>query len=91
METINPPHRVKARKQHMCDWCGKRIEAGEEYTASALKEDDIYTWHACDRCAPYIEECYEWWGARAYDGLSGEMLSEYMWEEHREIAREWWG
>jgi hypothetical protein len=45
---LDDPHRVRARKPHRCDWCGGKIEKGDEYTVSTFVGDYIYSWHECD-------------------------------------------
>ena len=35
---LAPSKRVKARKEHRCDYCGKRIYVDEEHTVSKLVE-----------------------------------------------------
>lgn len=39
-------NRIKARKPHKCDMCGKKIEVGEEYEAQNLVcYNEMYTFH----------------------------------------------
>ena len=90
MNTIIERHRVKARKVHICDFCGKTIQIGEEYIVATYTDDRIYDWHSCDRCEPYVNEAfnnknYDW-----SEGMSQRDFEEYMWEEHRDIATKWW-
>lgn len=52
-------NRVKARRPHKCDMCGKNIEVGEEYEAQNLVYyNEMYTFHQCDRCKPYVDELW---------------------------------
>lgn len=89
MDTIREPRRVKARKEHQCDFCDKIINIGEEYIAATYKDGDIYTWRTCDRCKPYVDEAfskdYDW-----PDGMGWQDFHDYMYEEHRDVAMEWW-
>lgn len=91
MNIIKYPRRVKARTQHICDTCQKVIKVGEEYEYATYSESGkIYDWRTCDRCKQYVDEAflnkdYSW-----DDGMSEEEFRNYMWEEHREIAEEWW-
>lgn len=91
INTIKVKHKVKARKQHFCSFCGKVIVAGEEYESSTCSCDGIvYDWKECERCKPYVEEAfrnkhYDW-----TDGMSEEDFHSYMWEEHKDIAEQWW-
>ena len=90
MDTIKEPKRVKARKEHQCDYCDKTINKGEEYIVATYKDDYIYTWRTCDRCKPYVDEAfrnkdYDW-----SDGMGWQDFHDYMYEEHRDIAIEWW-
>lgn len=90
MDTIKEPKRVKARKEHQCDYCDKIISVGEEHTVATYKDDYIYDWRTCDRCKPYVDEAfsnkdYDW-----SDGMGWQDFRDYMYEEHRDIATEWW-
>ena len=49
VEIISRKHR-KARKPHVCDFCGNEIAVGEVYDHSVLKFDDVYTWKAHLKC-----------------------------------------
>lgn len=92
MEVLSIKH-VKARKQHCCDMCGKKIEVGEEYEAQNLVcYNEAYTFHQCYRCKPYVDELWSI-GFDGYysDGLDPETFNDFMWEEHRDIISEWWG
>lgn len=84
--------RVKARKQHHCDMCGKVIEVGEEYEAQNLINDSIYTFHQCDRCKPYVDEaCESGLDGYCYEGLHPAVFEEYMWDNHRDVISRWYG
>ena len=90
MDTIKEPKRVKARKEHQCDYCDKTINKGEEHIVATYKDDYIYTWRTCDRCKPYVDEAfnnkdYDW-----SDGMGWQDFHDYMYEEHIDIATEWW-
>ena len=53
--------RVKARKEHTCDWCGSTIKKGEKYKYSKNVQDgDIYSWKECDKCKDYVGEMFAW-------------------------------
>lgn len=49
---------VRARRPHVCDYCGHVIRIGERYVRSCNKFDgQLYTWHShphCDRLASAI-------------------------------------
>lgn len=88
---INDPHRIRARKQTWCDWCGKVIRKGEEHLAGTYAgEGEIYTFRECDRCAPYVREMLD---DDEYndpvDGLTSFAFSAFMDEQHRDVLKEW--
>ncbi|RVU97028.1 hypothetical protein EII22_08835 [Coriobacteriales bacterium OH1046] len=90
METISSPRIVKARKHHRCSWCGKEISRGEFHTVSTLKDDEIYTWRECERCAEYVSEMIEgycYWDLS--DGVTSAEFIEFMREEHPDVLEEW--
>lgn len=90
MEVVSV-NRVKARKPHKCDMCGKKIEVGEEYEAQNLVcYNDMYTFHQCDRCKPYVDEL---WGIGFYndlDGLDSSTFYSFMSEEHNDVLDKWY-
>lgn len=90
MEVIASPHRIKARKEHSCDYCGKVIKKGEEYTKATCKGDYMYDWKSCDRCKPYVQEAFENKNYDWSDGMGEQDFRDYMWEEHREVSKSWW-
>lgn len=91
MITILDIKRVKARKPHVCDMCGKKIEIGEEYEAEHLVSDVPYTFHQCYRCKPYVDELWDI-GFDGYysDGLDQSTFEEFMWEEHYNVIDKWY-
>lgn len=93
MPTVLDIKRVKARKQHCCDMCGKKIEVGEEYEAQKLVYcREIYTFHQCDRCKPYVDELWSiGFDGCCCDGLDSDTFNTFMWEEHRDVVYEWNG
>ena len=40
----------KARKPHVCNYCGQIINPGEVYTHAVLKYDDVYGWNSHKKC-----------------------------------------
>lgn len=90
METIKYPHRVKARKEHICDCCDKKIVVGEEHEVATYYDGQIYDWRTCDRCKSYVQEAF---GNSDYswdDGMGNQDFHDYMWSEHYDVAKEWW-
>ena len=90
METLKEPHRIKARKEHKCDFCDKKISIGEEHEIATYVQDYIYDWRACDRCKPYVSEAFSNNDYSWEDGMNNQDFHNYMWEEHRDIALKWW-
>ena len=93
MTVLLESKRVKARKIHHCDMCGKVIEVGEEYEAPHIIGDDgPYTFHQCDRCAPYVSEIWAC-GFDGYynDGLDPSTFEDYMWDNHHDVISKWDG
>lgn len=40
----------KARKQHRCEMCGRRIDPGEEYLHGVGMEGSVWVWKECAHC-----------------------------------------
>lgn len=91
INTLKQPHRVKARKEHKCDMCGKLIAVGELYESATYSCDGtVYDWKTCDRCKAYVNEAFSNKDYCWDDGMSEEDFREYMINEHTDIAEEWW-
>lgn len=46
----------KARKEHQCDYCRRKIKTGEPYRRSLFKFDDVYSWNECKYCGLVADE-----------------------------------
>lgn len=56
MELINES-RPKANKEHTCMWCGGKINKGEIYDKSTIKNgNDIYEWKNHIKCSRLYSE-----------------------------------
>jgi hypothetical protein len=54
MQTLSQS-KPRARKPHICEWCGRRIEVGEVYQRAALLGDDgFYDWTNCLHCGAFV-------------------------------------
>lgn len=83
MKTISTTER-KARKQHMCNYCGLPIEIGETYELQVnINEGELYSWKSHLSCNDIASELdmYD----NCDDGLTGETFREYIQEEYRNI------
>ena len=93
MDCLMQPHRVKARKPHVCDWCGKRIEVGEWHIASTNVSDGIYTWRECDRCKPYVSEMMAFPGDFYFDSgieaYTHDSFLDFMLNENADVLGKW--
>lgn len=91
MLTVLNIERVKARKPHYCDMCGKKIEIGEEYESQSLVYcNEAYTFHQCNRCKPYVDELNSIGFDGAYDdGLDSGTFESFMWNEHGDVIDKW--
>lgn len=83
METIKSPTKIKAAKEHRCDFCLGKIEEGSEYIKSVYKYDFIYSWKAhkkCDEIASKLE-MYE----DCVDGVTAEGFAEKIRQEYSDL------
>lgn len=52
---------VTARKEHCCDWCGKRIRVGEKYHYETFIFDgEFCSWHAHLACSRVASEIWDY-------------------------------
>lgn len=91
LNTLKEPHRIKARKVHKCDLCDKEIIIGEEHEVATYSCDGtIYDWRTCDRCKLYVTEAFANKDYNWDDGMNNQHFHDYMWQEHYDVAKEWW-
>lgn len=81
METINYPNVVKARKDHICDWCGMVIPKGDKYSYAVYKYDDIYSWKSHLKCMKLVKQLK----MEGDEGITESIFQEYITEEFKEI------
>lgn len=84
METISYAVEVKAKKQHLCNFCCEKISQGETYNKSTHKQDSIvYSWKAHKHCSDIAsrlkmyEDCDE--------GLTGDSFQENIHSEYFDL------
>lgn len=58
-ELISTKTIFKARKQHVCSYCGGLIDVGERYTLSFIKNDGVYEWKEHEYCNSVAEEFFQ--------------------------------
>ena len=87
METIIYPNKVKANKNHRCNYCLQEIEKGSIYLKSLHKNDgDLYQWKShisCDAIADKLKMF-----DNADDGVTDEIFIETIKEEYSDIMSE---
>lgn len=51
METLSNESKVKARKEHCCNFCSEKISIGQPYYSSThVNDGDIYAWRTHVEC-----------------------------------------
>lgn len=84
MVTITSQHEVKSLKEHICNFCGLKINKGEIYMKSTHKyEGDIYDWKTHKHCADIAEKLkmYKY----ADEGVSMDFFTETIHDEHNDL------
>lgn len=83
----------RARKPHICDWCLRRIEVGEQYRYSFIVDGgDAWSWHECETCEPYVAEMMadDSWGDKpSGEGWTTSEFLEFMNETHPDVIEKW--
>lgn len=75
---------TKAKKEHLCNFCGGRIVIGELYEKSTHKDNgNVYDWKAHKNCSKLasVLNMYE----DADDGVSEDMFIDCVSEKHDDI------
>jgi hypothetical protein len=82
IEIINGIKKVKARKDHYCNYCGGLIKNGSIYETAILKYDDIYSWRNHLECGELVKVLK----MKYYDeGLTSSIFQEYVIEEYKAL------
>ncbi len=81
IEIINGPKKVKARKSHLCDFCGRRIEKNEIHNTEVMKDDYIYSWKSHLKCLDIAHEL-RMYDETTDDGLTSDDFWTYITEEY---------
>lgn len=80
METISSPKEVRAKKEHVCNWCGGKIQPGEMYNTATYKYDSIYTWKSHTKCIELVTALE----MEGDEGVSSDDFYDYIWEAWRD-------
>lgn len=78
--------RTKARKEHICDMCGSKIYAKENYDLETIENNGtIYNWKQCDYCKGIVSKMsLEGWYP---DGISDQMFNDYLVDNNIDFER----
>ena len=98
LTTLKESHPI-ARKEHICEFCGCKINKGQKYYRQTnIYDGCIYDWKGHEECSQIASEL-DMYGECDYDeGLTPEcfrdILDEYIYQEHYDditddIAEEW--
>lgn len=75
---------LTARKEHFCDFCGKKITKGTLYFDQFNKEGgEVYHWKSCVECEFLFRELYDY-----MDPYDGTVDSDYFHESLRNFGRD---
>lgn len=84
METISYQKEVKANKDHICDFCGLKINIGQPYMKSTHKHDgDVYDWKTHKHCADIAEKLKMY--DDADDGVTMSIFMDTVSDEHDDL------
>lgn len=92
--TIKESHPI-ARKEHICELCGCKINKGQKYYRQTNVYDEcIYDWIEHEECREIASELDMFGECDSDEGLSSEVFEEildnYIYQEHYyDIAEDW--
>lgn len=69
----------KARKDHVCNYCGLKIKAGETYTNQTNIFEDLYHWKSHKSCDDLADELGMFEDVDD-EGLTGDGFRDYVWQ-----------
>ena len=82
---FNPSKRVKTRKEHVCEYCGKTILKGTSGVLyeSGLFDGEFFARYACQTCQPHVGEFWDYVDGESYN-IPCE-FEEFMSDMHPEV------
>jgi len=83
IEIINDARVVKARKDHVCNYCGGIIKKGEKHTYGVFKFDYIYQWRNHFKCGELVSTLK----MEGDYGITEEIFYEDICDKFKEIWR----
>jgi len=78
MDTFHNTNEVTTRKPHTCEWCGRRIPAGERAVKFSGRGEDFYYGYSHIDCERLIYKLNMFDNLELGEGLSGDMWCEYV-------------
>lgn len=85
LEVIQNTHKVRANKNHKCDYCGGIIQKGELYDSTTLKSEDIYVWKNHVKCGFLCNEL----DMEGDEGITADDFNEYICDAYDMITDEY--
>lgn len=87
MDNIKTENR-KARKIHICSYCGSSIYKGETYENQVNTDGGvIYEWKSCKHCEPIVLRMWKEWGDNSGDGLNDQDFGDFISENDIEFVK----
>lgn len=87
MTTLMPQRKVKARKEHRCDYCCNMIRTGTSYLRSThIYDGDIYNWKTHKHCQEVAEKLNMF--EDCDEGLTTEGFQETISNEYHDLIYE---
>lgn len=80
-----PTKELKARRNHLCDWCLSNISPGEIYNKTPIADDGvIFNFKSHLSCTKLYEKL-EMWKLGDGDGIDLNTFQEQVYNEHKRI------
>jgi len=87
MTTLQSATKTKAVKDHICNFCGHRINKGDHYMKSTHVDDEIYDWKAHEHCEEISHRLKMYDVCDHGEGLTADHFQEIICDEYTELMR----
>jgi len=85
MITLQEPKLTKAKKHHVCDFCGQQIHEGQKYYDSVHICDGVYHWRSHVHCHELSHWLKMYDGHKMDEGLTGDVFRENIKDTYLDI------